>query len=532
MLRLALPAGSRRRKSSRSGCSAKAITAPVARLGATLLSRHPLFWLAREAPLWNNSLQATRRCVAPIYAGWAGRLCWNVACRVGPRIDRPSLRGSRQLIGCRATFHAAQDSRENSMATGGVVADLPVRGVGGRLFEPLRRYGPSRFGGAGRRSPTYEPSRGRRSADGQLAAHVSRSRQLLCDQPRDRGGQGGGANRVARRGRRTRTRWISVQRCGKATCWPGSRRKSSSCGSSRLSRNWSKSARSWAWTRRGRVELRSLEGAVGRPGEGGSGTRLGTIGIAPRLWSAKRRSPLKKSSSAITGGRGRRALKSALWRGRVDCAAWGASALELGLARQALKDAEIRAPFAGVVEQRYVVPGSYVQVGDPVVALVKVNPWRFRASVPEREAAAVRLGQRVSIHIEGEPRPLEAVIARISPSVEASNRSLTVEAAEQAASEPPGQAGPGGPEPQLRRGLFAEADIHVDPDARTLAVPRRPCAEFAGVEKVWRVSGGEAAEQPVGWDGRTTSSLKSLAGSRTATLLSWRIFRNKQARSK
>jgi len=107
------------------------------------------------------------------------------------------------------------------------------------------------------------------------------------------------------------------------------------------------------------------------------------------------------------------------------------------------------------------------------------------------------LGQRVSIHIEGEPRPLEAVIARISPSVEASNRSLTVEAAEQAASEPPGQAGPGGPEPQLRRGLFAEADIHVDPDARTLAVPRAALREFAGVEKVWRVSGGEAAEQPV-----------------------------------
>lgn len=156
MLRLALPAGSRRRKSSRSGCSAKAITAPVARLGATLLSRHPLFWLAQEAPLWNNSLQATRRCVAPIYAGWAGRLCWNVACRVGPRIDRPSLRGSRQLIGCRATFHAAQDSREDSMATGGAVAVLPaVRGVGGRLFEPFRRYGPSRFGGAGRRSPAY-----------------------------------------------------------------------------------------------------------------------------------------------------------------------------------------------------------------------------------------------------------------------------------------------------------------------------------------------------------------------------------------
>ncbi len=180
----------------------------------------------------------------------------------------------------------------------------------------------------------------------------------------------------------------------------------------------------------------------------------------------------------------------------------GVRRAELGLARQALQDAEIRAPFAGVIEQRYVAPGAYVQVGQPVVALVKVNPWRFRASVPEREAAAVRLGQRVSIRIEGEQRELEAMIARISPSVELSNRSLTVEAVQQTAAESASQAPSGVPEPQLRRGLFAEADIHVDPEARTLAVPRAAVREFAGVEKVWRVVDGEAAEQ-TGRDGTT-----------------------------
>ena len=147
--------------------------------------------------------------------------------------------------------------------------------------------------------------------------------------------------------------------------------------------------------------------------------------------------------------------------------------------------------------QRYVAPGAYVQVGQPVVALVKVNPWRFRASVPEREAAAVRLGQRVSIRIEGEAGTLDAVIARISPSVEMSNRALTVEAVQQTAAESASQTQSGVPAPQLRRGLFAEADIHVDPQARTRAVPRAAVREFAGVEKVWRVTDGEAAEQKV-----------------------------------
>jgi membrane fusion protein (multidrug efflux system) len=150
-----------------------------------------------------------------------------------------------------------------------------------------------------------------------------------------------------------------------------------------------------------------------------------------------------------------------------------------------------------VIEQRFVAPGAYVQVGQPVVALVKVNPWRFRACVPEREAAAVRLGQRVSIRIEGEQLELEAMIARISPSVEISSRSLTVEAVRPTEAESGSQIPSAVPEPLLRRGLFAEAEIHVDPEARTLAVPKAAIHQFAGVEKVWRVVDGEAAERTV-----------------------------------
>jgi RND family efflux transporter MFP subunit len=204
--------------------------------------------------------------------------------------------------------------------------------------------------------------------------------------------------------------------------------------------------------------------------------------------------------------------ESALHSVNESIALLGVRRAELGLARQALQDAEIRAPFAGVIEQRYVAPGAYVQVGQPVVALVKVNPWRFRASVPEREAAAVRVGQRVTIRIEGEPTELEAAIARISPSVETSNRALTVEAVEQTAAASTNQAQPGAPQPQLRRGLFAEADIHVDPEARTLAVPRAAVREFAGVEKVWRVVDGEATEQPVEMGRQNNACAEILGG--------------------
>ncbi len=203
--------------------------------------------------------------------------------------------------------------------------------------------------------------------------------------------------------------------------------------------------------------------------------------------------------------------QSALYSVNESIALLGVRRAELGLAQQALMDAEIRAPFAGVIEQRYVAPGAYLQVGQPVATLVKVDPWRFRGMVPEREAAAVQLGQRVTIQIEGAARALEAAVVHISPSVDMSNRALTFEAMEQPDAGPAPADGTD-PGSQLRRGLFAEADIHVDPQARTLAVPRAAVREFAGVEKVWRVIDGRAAEQPVEVGRRNDDSAEILGG--------------------
>ena len=170
---------------------------------------------------------------------------------------------------------------------------------------------------------------------------------------------------------------------------------------------------------------------------------------------------------------------------RESLALLGVRRAELALARQARIDTDIRAPFGGIVEQRHVAPGAYVQVGQPVVALVKTDPLRFRAGVPEREATRIRLGQTVLVQLEGEEQPRSAKITRISPSLDVSSRSLTIEA------DLPN------PELGLRTGLFAEAEIVVDPDARALAVPARAVREFAGVEKVQAVRNGEVVEQPI-----------------------------------
>lgn len=176
---------------------------------------------------------------------------------------------------------------------------------------------------------------------------------------------------------------------------------------------------------------------------------------------------------------------SALNNVEEQVAALAVHRAELALARQAQADARIVAPFDGVIEERPVAPGVYLQIGDPVVSLVRTDPLRFHAGIPERQAMQVRLKQKVQLYFEGEPAPLLATVSRISPALDRSNRALAVEV---------DLSNAGG---HLRSGLFAEAEIIVDSKARVLAVPASAVVEFAGVEKVWVVKNGVAKEKPI-----------------------------------
>ncbi|MFN4258768.1 MAG: efflux RND transporter periplasmic adaptor subunit [Gemmataceae bacterium] len=158
---------------------------------------------------------------------------------------------------------------------------------------------------------------------------------------------------------------------------------------------------------------------------------------------------------------------------------------DLALAQQRLADATIRASFAGTIQERHVAPGVFVNPGDPVVTLVRTDPLRFRASVPEREANRIHVDEDVYIYLENQSAPLCAKITRVSPALDLESRSLVIEAT---------VPNPGG---RLRAGLFAEAEIVVAPDAQTLAVPESAVTEFAGVEKVMIYDGQQAREQRI-----------------------------------
>jgi RND family efflux transporter MFP subunit len=158
---------------------------------------------------------------------------------------------------------------------------------------------------------------------------------------------------------------------------------------------------------------------------------------------------------------------------------------ELAMAMQNRLDAVLKAPFVGIIQETHVAPGSYVSVGQAVAALVRTDPLRFRAGVPERTAIGVSVGQPLTLVLEGQPEAIKTRISRISPALDVSSRSLIIEAdVENAAGT-------------LRTGLFAEAEILVDADQKTLAVPVRSIVSFGGVEKVWTVVENKAQPRQV-----------------------------------
>ncbi|HKP72267.1 MAG TPA: efflux RND transporter periplasmic adaptor subunit [Pyrinomonadaceae bacterium] len=172
---------------------------------------------------------------------------------------------------------------------------------------------------------------------------------------------------------------------------------------------------------------------------------------------------------------------------------------ELALARQQLEGTTVYASFDGVVQEKRASLGEYLAAGAPVVTVVRVNPLRFRAEVPERDAASVRAGQTVRLTVEGSANAYAGRITRLSPTITEQNRMLIVEA----------EVGNNG---SLRPGSFARADIVTNDASVAVTVPTNAVVTFAGIEKVIVVENGKAKEKTITTGRRVAEWTEVLAG--------------------
>ena len=172
---------------------------------------------------------------------------------------------------------------------------------------------------------------------------------------------------------------------------------------------------------------------------------------------------------------------------------------ELALARQQLKDTAVVAPLNGIVQEKVASVGEYLAAGAPLVNIVRMDPLRLRAEIPERESQTVRTGQDVRVTVEGDPNVYLGKIMRLSPVIAEQNRVLIVEADVRNNGF-------------LRPGSFARAEIVTNDAKMAVTVPNNAIVTFAGIEKVIVVQNGKALEKPITTGRRGAEFTEIVAG--------------------
>jgi RND family efflux transporter MFP subunit len=127
---------------------------------------------------------------------------------------------------------------------------------------------------------------------------------------------------------------------------------------------------------------------------------------------------------------------------------------------------QIRAPFSGVVTQRYANLGTLVQAGTtsstqamPIVRLSEDDLFRLVIPVPESYVHYIRIGDAVSVHVPSLNRTFPGKVARFSVDVRLDTRTMHTEVDVR------------NPDRVLMPGLYAEAEVALEHREDTPAVP-------------------------------------------------------------
>ena len=139
--------------------------------------------------------------------------------------------------------------------------------------------------------------------------------------------------------------------------------------------------------------------------------------------------------------------------------------------------ATLRAPFAGVITAKHVLPGDLATPGLPLLVLESTQRLRAEGALPERVAADLRPGDTLAVFLD-DGTAVAGVVEEISAAADSVSRSTLVKAA-----LPPGTA---------RSGQFARLVV-THGTSPALLVPASALTRFGQMERVFVVSAGRAS---------------------------------------
>ena len=181
-----------------------------------------------------------------------------------------------------------------------------------------------------------------------------------------------------------------------------------------------------------------------------------------------------------------KAISSAQAQESAAKAAVASAEAQVDQAKKAVNDTAILAPISGFVSERTADPGEYVSPSVPnskIATIMRTSTLRMKIEVPEQSIELVKQGQSISLQTSAYPeRSFTGKVTRISPSLNATARTLTVEA------DVPN------PDGALKPGQFATVRITKSTPENAVMIPATAVKTDGDVSRVFLVKDGVARE--------------------------------------
>ncbi len=157
----------------------------------------------------------------------------------------------------------------------------------------------------------------------------------------------------------------------------------------------------------------------------------------------------------------------------------------LDIAQKSLADTVLRAPIAGLISSRSVQPGEKVSADNLLLEIVDLRQMEMAASVPATDIAQIKLGQPVSIRIDGMSQAFAGSVVRINPTTESGSRSILA------------YIQLDNPNGALRGGMFGQAELTLSQKNGVLSVPQSAIRQVDGRTIVYAIENGVLTEKAV-----------------------------------
>ncbi|WP_421998001.1 efflux RND transporter periplasmic adaptor subunit [Reyranella sp.] len=181
---------------------------------------------------------------------------------------------------------------------------------------------------------------------------------------------------------------------------------------------------------------------------------------------------------------------------------------QLQIAQKNLADAQVRAPFDGVVGDRIANQGESLPIDGKILTLLDTSHVEVAAQMPAADVVRLKVGQTARITLEGfGEHEFNGTITRISPTTQSGSRSIPVYVEITDRHE------------ALRGGLFATGTVVVMEKGHALAVPVSALRKDDEGDFVLAVENGRLVRKPVGvvrtWSRGELAEVKGLESGMT-----------------